>query len=130
MVRIQSKTCFAVLACKSDTDLNTLSRPELNLSTHEDKLVIVDEVRRLAGLLSHLRGLNDKVRRKSNKSNKSGQFLPLGSASLDLLKQFRESLAGRIPYVELGPIDATEFVDVDQLWVRGGFTDGTGGGKG
>jgi predicted AAA+ superfamily ATPase len=49
----------------------------------------------------------------------------LGSASIELLKQSGESLAGRIAYVELAPFDAME-VDPHvqaQLWVRGGFPD-------
>ena len=49
----------------------------------------------------------------------------LGSASIDLLKQTGESLAGRIAYTELGPIDALEAsaADLDKLWIRGGFPD-------
>ena len=59
----------------------------------------------------------------------SGHFLILGSASPDLLKQSSESLAGRIAYVELDPIDITEskvsgVADyIDQLWMRGGYPD-------
>ena len=54
-----------------------------------------------------------------------GQFLLLGPASIDLLKQSGESLAGRIAYVELGPFNVLE-VEGDareKLWVRGGFPD-------
>ncbi len=49
----------------------------------------------------------------------------LGSASLALLRQSSESLAGRIAYVELGPLDALEVgaTDTDELWQRGGFPD-------
>lgn len=104
----------------SDTDRNKLSEVELYLSSHQDKLVILDEVHRLPGLFSNLRGLIDKARRKGRRS---GQFLLLGSASLELLKQSGESLAGRIAYVELGPFDVTETENADRLWVRGGFPD-------
>jgi predicted AAA+ superfamily ATPase len=108
------------LDLESDTDRNKLSEPELYLSSHQDKLVILDEVHRVPGLFSQLRGLIDKARREGKNS---GQFLLLGSASLDLLKQSGESLAGRIAYVELGPLDITETDDADSLWLRGGFPD-------
>ena len=47
----------------------------------------------------------------------------LGSASVDLLQQSGESLAGRISYLELGPLDALEIPpgDLEALWTRGGF---------
>ena len=59
---------------------------------------------------------------------RSGEFLLLGSASIDLLKQSAESLAGRIAYLELTPFTATEVRQQeangqDRLWVRGGFPD-------
>ena len=57
----------------------------------------------------------------------TGQFLVLGSASLELLQQSSESLAGRIAFVELTPILADELpadrATLEQLWVRGGFPD-------
>ena len=46
---------------------------------------------------------------------------------MDLLRQSGESLAGRISYLELGPLDALEISQetnpgaLDRLWVRGGF---------
>lgn len=108
------------LDLESDTDRNKLTEPELYLSSHQDKLVILDEIHRLPGLFRTLRGLIDKARRGGKKS---GQFLLLGSASLDLMKQSSESLAGRVAYVELGPFDVTETENADQLWLRGGFPD-------
>jgi predicted AAA+ superfamily ATPase len=52
-----------------------------------------------------------------------GRFLLLGSASVDLLQQSGESLAGRIAFVELTPLNALEVLprDLDTLWARGGF---------
>lgn len=108
------------LDLESDTDRNKLSDPELYLSRHQDKLVIFDEVHRMPGLFSQLRGLIDKARRQGNTN---GLYLLLGSASLDLLQQSSESLAGRIAYIELNPVDSSEFKNLDQLWVRGGFPD-------
>ncbi len=108
------------LDLESDTDRNKLAEPELYLSAHQDKLVILDEVHRLPGLFANLRGLIDAARRQGRKS---GQFLLLGSASLELMKQTGESLAGRISYLELAPLDITEAENSDQLWLRGGFPD-------
>ena len=52
-----------------------------------------------------------------------GQFLILGSASMQLMRQSSESLAGRIGYLELGPLDAREVGEEQlmRLWNRGGF---------
>jgi hypothetical protein len=72
-----------------------------------------------------LRGIIDKERRKGHKT---GQFLFLGSASIDLLQQSSESLAGRIAYIELFPVDALEYTGNKQeslhtLWLRGGLPE-------
>ena len=75
-------------------------------SENKDKLIILDEVQRLPEIFAQLRGLIDKQRRKGNKT---GLFLFLGSASLELLQQSSESLAGRISYIELYPINIFEF---------------------
>lgn len=50
-------------------------------------------------------------------------MLLLGSASIDFLKQSGETLAGRIAYLEMHPIDGLEVPqdDLASLWVRGGF---------
>lgn len=110
------------LDLESDADRAKLAEPELYLSEHEDKLVILDEVHRLPNLFQNLRGLIDRGRRRGRKS---GRFLLLGSASVDLLKQTSETLAGRIAHLELNPIDALEVApeDANRLWLRGGFPD-------
>lgn len=89
------------------------------------KLIILDEVQRLPEVFTQLRGIIDRERRQGNKS---GQFLFLGSASLDLLQQSSESLAGRIAYLELQGLDILEFAGknsdkLNTLWVRGGFPE-------
>jgi len=110
------------LDLESDADRAKLSEPELYLARHEDKLVILDEVHRVPDLFQNLRGLIDRGRRKGLRS---GRFLLLGSASMDLLKQSGESLAGRIAYLELPPVDGLEVEasELDKLWTRGGFPD-------
>ena len=110
------------LDLESEQDRARLAQPELYLADHQDKLVILDEVHRAPGLFPVLRGLIDRARRSGRAS---GLYLLLGSATLDLLKQSGESLAGRISYLELAPFNVLETprLSADALWVRGGFPD-------
>ena len=87
-----------------------------------NKLVILDEIHRMPGLFEVLRGIIDQRRRDGQRF---GQFLLLGSASLDLMQQSSETLAGRVAYVDIGPVHALEWPtqDLDALWLRGGFPD-------
>jgi len=108
------------LDLENPQDLAKLDDPRSYLQTHQDKLVILDEVQRLPGLFQILRGLID-TGIESGKT--AGQYLLLGSASIELLKQSSESLAGRIAYLELSPLDITEVSPehLPTLWIRGGF---------
>lgn len=110
------------LDLESEQDLAKLAQPELYLADHQDRLVIIDEVHRLPGLFPVLRGLIDKGRRGGRRA---GLYLLLGSASLDLLKQSGETLAGRIAYLELSPFTILEYCEPpsDNLWVAGGFPE-------
>ena len=110
------------LDLESERDRAKLAQPELYLVDHLDKLVIVDEVHRAPGLFPVLRGPIDQARRSGKRS---GQYLLLGSASIDLLQQSGETLAGRIAYLELGPLNILETGpdQADALWLRGGFPE-------
>jgi len=113
------------LDLESPTDRAKLAEPELYLNAQNEKLVILDEIQRVPELFPVLRGIIDKGRRASRRA---GQFLILGSASLELLRQSSESLAGRIVYRELTPFLADEVGGEDanklnSLWVRGGFPE-------
>lgn len=113
------------LDLENSLDLKKISDVVAFHNENSEKLVILDEVQRMPEVFAPLRGIIDKERRKGNKS---GQFLFLGSASIDLLKQSSESLAGRIAYLELHGIDVLEFAGKDQektnlLWLRGGFPE-------
>ena len=105
-------------------DRDKLSDPRLFLEHFEDRLVILDEIHRVPELFQELRGIIDRGRRKGKGT---GRFLMLGSASIDLLRQSGESLAGRIAYVDMGPLDILEIPDdadsLNKLWVRGGYPD-------
>jgi predicted AAA+ superfamily ATPase len=110
------------LDLESEQDRAKLAQPELYLTDHADKLVILDEVHRTPGLFPVLRGIIDKRRRTGQRA---GQYLLLGSASPELLKQSGETLAGRIAYLELTPllVPETGHLPIDDLWVRGGFPE-------
>jgi uncharacterized protein len=100
------------------SDYAALSEPELFLTRHTKKLVIIDEIQLRGDLFPVLRSLIDMDRR-------SGRFLLLGSSSPDLMRQSGESLAGRIAYHELSPLLLGELPTdkMDLLWMRGGFPD-------
>jgi predicted AAA+ superfamily ATPase len=99
-----------------------LSNAAVFLAAYEDRLVILDEIHRVPDLFLTLRGLIDQGRRRGLRT---GRFLLLGSASLDLMRQSGESLAGRVSYIDMTPLGAMEVpADAQEnLWVRGGFPD-------
>jgi predicted AAA+ superfamily ATPase len=103
-------------------DRDKLADAALFLRAYEDRLVVLDEIHRAPEIFQTLRGLIDQGRRRGHRT---GRFLILGSASVDLLRQSGESLAGRIAYVDMGPFDVREVVRTEQdlikLWGRGGF---------
>lgn len=110
------------LDLESEADRAKLADAASYLGQHADKLVILDEIQRTPQLFPTLRGLIDSGRRRGRKA---GRFLVLGSASIDLLKQPSESLAGRIRSLELAPFDAGEVgaKRLHALWLRGGFPE-------
>ena len=112
----------AYLDLEAAADRAKLAEPALYLSAHEGKLVVLDEIHRMPGLFPELRGIIDRGRRRGQRA---GRFLLLGSASIELLKQSGETLAGRIAFVELDPFNLLEVGGDarDRLWVRGGFPD-------
>ncbi len=122
MIGEQRNALYLDLEDREDRD--KLASPRLYLERFEDRLVILDEIHRMPELFQTLRGIIDEGRRKGKGV---GRFLILGSASIDLLRQSGESLAGRIAYVDLTPLTALE-IDaqrpaVERLWLRGGFPD-------
>lgn len=111
------------LDLESPRDRQKLTDPEAYLSQHADKLVILDEVQQMPALFQVLRGLIDQGRRQGQGV---ARFLLLGSATGELLRQSSESLAGRVAYLELPPLQVSEVSaeQQDALWLRGGFPNG------
>jgi predicted AAA+ superfamily ATPase len=120
--QIAQKRTSLILDLESPADRAKLQEPELFLKRHQDELLILDEVQRLPGLFEVLRGVIDTKRRAGRRC---GQFLLLGSASVELIRQSSESLAGRICYLELSGLSVLELgADAcERLWIRGGFPD-------
>jgi uncharacterized protein len=110
------------LDLEARSDAAKLADPAAYFAEHAQELVILDEVQRAPHLFAELRGVIDARRRAGQRS---AQFLLLGSATGALLQQSAESLAGRIAYLELPPLLASEVParDLQRLWMRGGFPD-------
>ena len=125
---ISEKMASVYLDLEDPLDLQKISDFTTFHAENKDKLIILDEIQRLPEIFLSLRGVIDRERRRGNRTN---QFLFLGSASIDLLQQSSESLAGRIAYLELFPINLPEFLGghavdtnlVNTLWLRGGFPE-------
>ena len=113
--------CAVYLDLERPSDANKLRDPEAFFGINSDRLICLDEIQRVPELFHVLRSVIDE-----NKRN--GQFIILGSASPDLIRQSSETLAGRIAYFELTPFLLKEVCEehhylktLRKLWLRGGF---------
>ncbi len=105
------------LDLENPLDRRRLSDPFTFLTDNSNRCVIIDEVQIMPKLFSVLRSVIDADR-------KNGRFILLGSASPQLVKGVSESLAGRIAYRELPPLNIQELpvnIDKNRHWLRGGF---------
>jgi predicted AAA+ superfamily ATPase len=126
-INIADTTPSVYLDLENRIDLQKAQNIEAFHKENSNKLIILDEVQRLPDIFAPIRGLIDQQRRKGNRA---GQFLFLGSASIDLLKQSSETLAGRISYIEMFPVNVLEYTKsaqhseaMNDLWLKGGFPD-------
>ena len=83
---------------------------------------ILDEAQQIPLLFPVLRSFVDQHRKKN------GQLVLLGSASLSLIRQISETLAGRAGFLDITPFHWNEVqgrkkVTLETLWYRGGFPD-------
>lgn len=105
-------------------DRRRLDDADAYLRAQNRKLVVIDEIQRAPGLFEVLRGIIDDRRAAGERF---GHFLLLGSAALDLMQQSSESLAGRVAYLEMGPVNVLEAsaaqLGIERLWLRGGFPE-------
>ena len=117
---ISEMTDAIYLDLERPSDINKLTDPEAFFSLNANKLICLDEIQRTPDLFPVLRSVIDE-----NKRN--GQFIILGSASHNLIKQSSETLAGRISHFELTPFLFKEISEdhhlnkLRKIWLRGGF---------
>jgi len=123
-MQIGSRRDSLYLDLEDERDRAQLREPHLLLEANRHRLVILDEIYRAPEIFLTLRGIIDKGR---GEGFRTGRFLILGSASLDLLRQSGETLAGRIAYIDMTPLTATEIPNelagMEKHWLRGGFPD-------
>ncbi|MCX6557574.1 MAG: ATP-binding protein [Candidatus Aminicenantes bacterium] len=119
LIQKQSKNAV-YLDLELPSDQNKLREPELYFNRYKDTLVIIDEIQRMPSLFPLIRAIVDQNR-------VPGRFLILGSASPDMIRKSSESLAGRVVYHELPPLQLVEVGfkedQVTLLWLRGGYPD-------
>lgn len=104
-------------------DRRKLDDADAYLRSLQGRLVVIDEIHRVPGLFEVLRGIIDDARAAGQRS---GHFLLLGSAGLELMQQSSETLAGRVAYIDVTPFTLSEVATVtplQRLWLRGGFPD-------
>ena len=118
---IAEQSDAVVLDLESTADRDQLADVPLFVRANQDRLVVLDEIHKMPEIFAELRVLVDEGRRLGKGV---GRFLVLASASIPFLRQ-SESLAGRIEYVDLGPLSVLEveptFEAATRLWVRGGL---------
>src|SRR4030066_741221 len=102
------------------SDVSKLRDPEAFFSLNSDQLICLDEIQRVPELFPVLRSVIDENRR-------NGQFIILGPASPDLIRQSSETLAGGGSHFVLSPFLFQEISEhrspnkLRKLWLRGGF---------
>jgi predicted AAA+ superfamily ATPase len=123
-IAAKGKTPAIYLDLERPVDRRRLQDADAFLRAQTGKLVVIDEIHRHPELFETLRGIIDDRRAAGDRG---GHFLLLGSAAIDLMRQASETLAGRVAYVNLSPVDALELPpqvgDVNRLWTRGGFPE-------
>ncbi len=105
------------LDLENPADVNLLQDPAFFFKEHENDLVVLDEIHQRPELFPFLRSEIDRNRQ-------NGRFLVLDSGSPEVLRQGLESLAGRIEYHQLFPLNISEIppnFDPKTLWLRGGL---------
>lgn len=103
---------------ENDDDLARMENPAFLFEQYKDACIVLDEVQRVPDLFRQLRPIIDQHRI-------AGRFILTGSASPALVKGVSESLAGRIAFAEMSPVNLLEALDSgisqEQHWFRGGF---------
>jgi len=104
------------LDMEKQSDFNKISSPELFFQNNIGKHIIIDEIQIREEIFPALRSFIDTAKEKT-------PVLILGSASPKLIRQSSETLAGRIAFCELSPLNCNEIDDkpITEIWTKGGF---------
>ncbi len=104
---IQSGKETVFLDLEKSSDRLVIAETENFLNLNKGKTICIDEIQMMPNLFSELRNFVD--------NNKDTQFIVLGSASPDILRNTSESLAGRVLYFELSPFLWQEIKTISSL---------------
>lgn len=103
---------------ENNDDLIRMENPAFIFEQCRDACIVLDEIQRMPDLFRQLRPIIDEHRTP-------GRFILTGSASPALVKGVSESLAGRIAFAEMSPVNLLEAIGSgipqEQHWFRGGF---------
>ncbi len=103
---------------ENDDDIARMENAAFVFEQYKDVCIVLDEIQRMPDIFRQLRPIIDQYRI-------NGRFILTGSASPALVKGVSESLAGRIAFVEMCPVNLIEAlssgITQDQHWFRGGF---------
>ena len=85
--------------------------PELFLSNNP-KPIILDEIQYVPELIS-------AIKRELDINRKNGQYLITGSQQWELFKNLRESLVGRVAFIDLYPFSQSEIIEKPtNIWLK------------
>ena len=103
---------------ENDDDIARMENPAFLFEQYPEACIVLDEIQRMPDLFRQLRPIIDQYR-------VPGRFILTGAASPALVKGVSESLAGRIAFAELSPVNLLEALNSgitqEQHWFRGGF---------
>ena len=108
---------------QEDLDDITYPHPDEFCKTHQDKLIILDEIQYHPHLLAPIRKI---ICSGHSQGREYTRFLLLGSAAEQLISQTSLPLGGRVRFIEISGLSLLEIntpssKSLHQLWFRGGF---------
>jgi predicted AAA+ superfamily ATPase len=117
IAQINKKAVY--LDLENPKDLAKLQDPVFYFEQHKEQCVVLDEVQNVPEMITVLRSMVDDYRVPS-------RFIILGSASPSLIQKSSETLAGRIVFEEISPLNSYELgssVLLGDHFFRGGFPE-------
>lgn len=88
--------------------------PKTFLSIHPYPLII-DEAQKATQLFEEIEYIINEKRRHEGNDAANGMFILSGSSRIDLLEKAKESLAGRVAFLDMSPLSLSEIYGRDNL---------------